>query len=391
MADVNELIKVIVSKFPEISKDTILKKIEDEREKSGGLISDDVLFRMVAAEFGVEISGKASVPTPTIESLVPGLSDVSIVGRIIAVYPAKILEKNKRLKFASILIADKSGVMRIVLWNDKAELLEFQKIEVGQVVRFSHGYTKESRWGNVELHLAEKGEIEILSENLDGENYPTIAELSTKIRAVNSALKNRRLNIVGKVKQIVQESTFERKDLKVGKVMRLVLMDETGEISLVVWNDKVNEVKQVLEKSTIMQIVNAKVKKTINGKMEIHADHETYIDVFKPGKFLKIAELKEGLKNVNVEGEVVTKPILRIVKTSKGETVKLAVFEIKDESGRIWVSAWRKNAEKTLNLKTGEKVAFQNVSVKKGFGDQLEISTRNTTTIEIMSRETDLC
>ncbi|MGC9095532.1 MAG: OB-fold nucleic acid binding domain-containing protein, partial [Candidatus Bathyarchaeia archaeon] len=85
---------------------------------------------------------------------------------------------------------------------------------------------------------------------------------------------------------------------------------------------------------------------------------------------------------VNVEGTVATKPMLRNVKTSGGEIVKLAVFELKDETGKIWVSAWRKNAETVSNLKVGEKITIKNAYVKKGFGDQLEISTRSTTLIE---------
>ncbi|MEM3703522.1 MAG: OB-fold nucleic acid binding domain-containing protein, partial [Candidatus Bathyarchaeia archaeon] len=81
---------------------------------------------------------------------------------------------------------------------------------------------------------------------------------------------------------------------------------------------------------------------------------------------------------------VVAKPNLREVKTSKGETVRLAVFEIADETGKIWVSAWRENAEKTAHLKIGDKIAIKNAYVKKGFGDQLEISTINKTSIELL-------
>jgi ssDNA-binding replication factor A large subunit len=109
---------------------------------------------------------------------------------------------------------------------------------------------------------------------------------------------------------------------------------------------------------------------------------KAYLNIFteKPG-LLKIADLKEGLKGICIEGEVATKPMLRDVKTSKVETVKLAVFEIRDETGKIWVSAWRKHAEKAANLKVGERIAIKNAYVKKGFGDQLEISTTNTTSI----------
>jgi|YelNatPaOPRAMG01_1025707.scaffolds.fasta_scaffold07452_10 replication factor A1 len=387
MADVDKLVDLIISKHPEISRDIILKRLEDERRKSGGLISDQVLLRMVAAEFGVEVSNAAFVPLPALGSLVPGLNDVSVIGRVIAVYPAKVSKRNGLSKFASMLVADKSGVMRVVLWDDKAELLESRGISVGHVVKLSHGYTKEGRFGHVELHLGESGDVEILEE-VKTESYPRILELSTKIRAITSVFKNRRINLVGRVKEILRESTFEREDSTTGKVLRLVLADETGEIPVVIWNEKVDEVKGILQKENAMlQVVNAKVKRTLDGKLEIHADRETYIDVFEAEKeFWKIAELKDGMKDIHVQGEVATKPITREVKTAKGEAVKLTVFEIKDETGRIWVSAWRKNAEKTANLKIGEKIAIKNAYVKRGFGDQLEISTMNKTSIEIISK-----
>lgn len=385
MTDVDGLINAIISKNPMVSRDKLLKRLEEERKKSGGLISDEVLLRMIAAEFGVKISHEAFTPsTPLIASLVQGLNDVTVVGRVIAVFPAKISDKkNRRVRFAGMLVADKSGTMRVVLWNDKAEFANPDKIRVGQIVRFSHGYTKEGLLGHVELHIGEKGEVDTNLKGVEAEEYPTIKELSTKIGAITSAFKNKRVNIIGEVREIFQESTFERKDKTIGKVVRFILADETGEIPVVVWNEKVDEIRETLKKGFKLQVVNAKAKKALNGKMEIHADNETYIDLFKHEKsFQKIANLKEGMKTVNVEGEVITKPILREIRTSRNETVKLTVFEIKDETGKIWVSAWRKNAEKTANLKIGEKITIKNAYVKKGFGDPLEISTRNTTSIE---------
>lgn len=385
MAKVDELINAMISKNPIVSRDKLLKRLEEERRKSEGLISDEVLLRMVAAEFGIEISHEAFIPsTPLIASLVPGLNDVTVVGRVIAVFPAKISDKkNKRVRFARMLVADKSGTIRVVLWNDKAEFADSDKIRVGQIVRFSHGYTKEGRLGHVELHIGEKGEVDTNPQEAKDEDYPTIEELSTKIGGITSAFKNKKVNLIGELREIFQESTFERKNKTIGKVVRFILADETGEIPVVVWNEKVDEVREILKKGFKLQVVNGKAKKALNGKLEIHADNETYIDLFKHEKsFLKIANLKEGMRDVNVEGEVITKPFLRMVKTSRNETVKLTVFEIKDETGSIWVSAWREDAEKAANLKVGDKVTVKNAYVKKGFGDQLEISTKNTTSIE---------
>ncbi|MGB9959109.1 MAG: OB-fold nucleic acid binding domain-containing protein [Candidatus Bathyarchaeales archaeon] len=385
MATVEEIIRKILSKHPELSRDDIMKNLENEKHKTGGYISDEILLQMIAARLGVEVPSEAVKPRLSIGSLVPGLGDVTIVGRVIAVFPARVSEKGKELRVASLLIADKSGVLRVVLWDDKTAYAEPGKIKVGQIVRFSHGYTKEGRWGKVELHLSEKSEVEINPQNLETKDYPTIAEFSTKIGTITSAYKNKRMHIIGKVKDVFNPSTFKRQDSSLGKVMRFILADETGKIPVVVWNDNVDKVEGFIRKEAEIQIVNAKVKKAINGGLEVHVDQGTYIGLYQLSEEpIKIGCLKEGLRNISVEGKVVGEPILREVKTSKGEVVRLTTFEIEDETGKIWVSAWRENAEKVAKLKVGDRIAIKNAYVKKGFGGQLEISTKNTTAIEVL-------
>ncbi|MEM3703702.1 MAG: OB-fold nucleic acid binding domain-containing protein [Candidatus Bathyarchaeia archaeon] len=385
MVDAENLIHQIISKCKGVSKEEILKRLEDKRKEIGCLISDDVLLQIIATEFGVEVPCRISPPTLLIGHLVPGLSDVTVVGSVIAVFPPKILEGNKKASVASLLIADKSGVLRVVLWKDKAFFASSNRIKVGQIVRFSHGYTKENRWGNVELHIGEKGEVEIEPNDIKDKNFPKIIKFSTSIGAITHSFKNKRVNLIGKIKKIFQTSSFMRQDSTVGKVMRLILTDETGEIPVVVWNEKVDDIEKRVREGLGLYIVNAKVKKAVGEGLEVHVDSGTYINVFIPMlKVSKIAQLEENLKRVNVEGEVTVKPMIRNVKTSKGETVKLAVFEIKDGTGKIWVSAWRKNAEIATNLKVGDKVVIKRAYVKRGFGDQLEISTKSTTSIEIL-------
>ncbi|MEM3766662.1 MAG: OB-fold nucleic acid binding domain-containing protein [Candidatus Bathyarchaeia archaeon] len=386
MVDVESLISQITSKLKGVSREEILKKLEDKRQKTGGLISNEVLLRMIAAELGVEIAtNKVEESTLLIGDLVPGLSDVTVAGRVIAIFPLKDSKKSKKgekMGTASLIIADKSGIIPVVLWNDKTAYAEKDKVEIGQILRFRHGYTKEGHLGIVELHIGEKGEIEIEPEDAEVKIFPKITELTTKVGALTSAFKNKRVNIIGIVKKISRASTFTRQDSTVGKVMRLTFADETGEIPVVIWNNKVDEAEKLAKEGAKLYIANAKVKKALAESLELHVDSRTYLNIFteKPG-FLKIADLKEGLRGVNVQGEVATKPLTRDVKTSRGETVKLVIFEIRDETGKIWVSAWQKNAEKAANLKIGEKIAIKNAYVKRGYGDQLEISTTKTTSI----------
>ena len=84
-------------------------------------------------------------------------------------------------------------------------------------------------------------------------------------------------------------------------------------------------------------------------------------------QFTKIACLAED-QIVNVEGIVCAVRENKEVTTSKGETIKLSVFDLKDESGNVRVSAWREHAEAFKDLKIGDKVGLKNVYVKKGLG-----------------------
>lgn len=381
-----KIIERILSSHPEISREDILGRLEREKRKTGGLIADEILLRIIAAELGVEMSREVSTPRISIKDLVPGLNDVTIVGRVIAVFPLKTFGGDNGGKVANLLVADRSGILRVALWDDKAGFVEFGRVKVGHIIRVSHGYVREAYDGKIELNVGDRGEVEINPKDVEARGYPSVSRFTIKIGEITQAQKDKKVNVAGVVKELFPISTFTRRDASVGKVMRFKLVDETGEIPAVIWNRKAEELEKSIKNGVKLQIVNAKVKKALVEGLEIHVNRRTYVETLEPReKFSKIVDLKEGLRHVNVGGEVVTKPIFRNVKTSRGEVVKLAVFEVKDETGIIWVSAWRRHVDSVKDLKVGDKVVIKDAYVKKGFGDQPEISTRGTTSITIPS------
>ena len=384
---VEKIIAEILSKNPLLSKEQVLRRLEKERNKTAGLISDEVLMRMVSAELGVTFSNSGTLPLViSFKDLVPSLNNVSATGRVVAVLPVRTFTGKKNGKFASLLVVDHSGVLRVVLWNDKVGLIENREVKVGQIIRVSHGYTREARDSAVELHIGEKSKIEINPEDVEEKNYPTISKFTTTIDKMSHAGKNGKVNAMGMVEEVFPASVFQRQDSSSGKVMRFVMADETGQINVVAWNEKAEALEKTLKKGVRLQIANAKTKKTANGAVEIHVDAGTYAEVLgTETEFFKIADLKEDAANVNVKGHVAAKPMVREVKTAKGETVKLAVFELRDASGSMWVSAWREWVDVVKNLETEDEIIITNGYVKKGFGDQLEVTTRSKTRIILPS------
>jgi replication factor A1 len=381
---IEHLIEQIFSKRPDVPKELIEERLKKERLKTNGYISDETLLRMIALELGVETQNHITAsPRLLLASLVPSLNNVTVVGRVVAVFAPRSFNGKKPGKLASFLIADASGLLRVVVWNDKTSLIESGEIRTGQVLRISHGYTKDGPSG-VELHVGERCQVDINPEGMCADDFPSIGKFVTRIGELVSVRGNRKVNVMGTAGSLCSTSTFERQDLSLGKVMRFTLADETGEIPIVAWNEKADELEKMLTQNVGLQLVNAKLKKSPNEASEIHVDSGTYVESYLPAvHFLRICDLEEGLSRVNVKGEISTLPKIRDVTTSRQEVVKLAGFELKDGTGRVWVSAWRKHADTVANLKIGDRITMKHVGVKKGFGDQLEVSTKDVTAIEI--------
>jgi len=272
-----EIIQQILSKHPEVSRAQILENLEAEKNKTGGLIVNETLLRLIAARYGVEILQNMVYRKLSISHLVPGLNDVTVTGRVVAVYPPRTFSGERSGKVANLLIADKDANLRVVLWNDKVNSIESGELKTGQVIRFSHGYTREDRKGKAELHLGGKSQIEIEPKNMKADEYPSIDKIATKINKINKARKN--IHLTGTVKTLFPISTFTRSDTSRGTVMHLALADETGEIPVVIWNEKAEELEKTLKINAKLQLVNAKVKVTSNGEVEIHVSSSTYVNV----------------------------------------------------------------------------------------------------------------
>lgn len=378
-----ETIQQILDKRPEISKEQLLTRLSAVRDMTGGLIADDSLLRMIAAELNVEVPREDGTfkPRLSLGHMVVGLNNATVTGRIAAIYPVKTFEGEKSGKLASVTIVDNDGTLRVILWNEKASFVESGELKIGQIVKFAHGYTKADRFGIPELHLGDRSQIDLNPENIKDEDYPSLDQLVTKISDIKTEQKA--INLYGTVTEVFSASTFVRNDQTPGKVLRFTLSDGTGQIVVVVWNEKAEEVESKLRRGSKVSIVNSRVKTGQKGDLEIHVDFSTYISVSSPViQKVKLSDLSEDSGDVYIEGEVASLPLTREVKTSKGEFVKLTAFEIRDDTDIVRVTAWRDHAENASTLLIGEKILLENAFVKRNYEGKIELSTRAATTIK---------
>jgi replication factor A1 len=273
------LIGQILEKNPQLSQTQLQEKLAAERARCGGLLGDETLLRLIAAKLGVEVSQNSIQNSGFLSSsrLVAGLYDVSVAGRTIAVFPAKTFQgQEKSGKYASLMILDGDGVLRVMLWNEKAELVEKSELKANQTVRLLHGYTKEDRYGKTELHLGNKSQVEIDPEAKTAD-YPPIEKFTSKISSLNPASGN--VHVLGTVKEVLGKKNFSRNDSGDGTVLRLSLADDSGAAVVVVWNEKVAELEKSALPNARLLLVNARVKEVQGGGVEVHVDSNTFVAI----------------------------------------------------------------------------------------------------------------
>ncbi len=274
---IQDIIEQIQAKNPHFTAAQIFEQLADERDKSGGLLSDETLMRLIAAKSGVSVKQNLFNTSSVLltNRLFAGLYDATVAGRLLAVFRVKTFQGlEKTGKFAKLLLGDESGLLHVILWNEKAELVERGELKAGQTVQLLHCYTREDRYGKVELHLGSKSQIEIQNDS-EADSYPSIEKFTTKINSITASSGN--IHLLGTVKAVLGKSSFHRNDNNDGVVLRLSFRDDSGEVMVVVWNEKVEEIEKTLRDSPRLLLVNARVKEAKSGLIEVHVDSTTAI------------------------------------------------------------------------------------------------------------------
>jgi len=395
--DLGQIVQRILLARRDLTREEVLKLIYEKKRSAEDYLLDEVAARIVASELGVEIpqaeeSFKSEI---SIGDLVSGLNDVTLTARVIFVYPIQTFSKPDLTegKVARLLLADKSGTLNLVLWNDKLSIIEAGKVKQGQIVRVSHGYVREGWDGKLELHVGQRGNVEVSPVDAVESNYPLLDQFIDKIG--NLTQKSKRASVLGVVCEVYPASEFKKKDESKGKVRRLRLRDETGEVSVVFWNEKVDELGEVKQNDQ-MRIMNARVKRQPDGLIELHVENAVQIEKLggqpvsapiSPGEAArKIAYLKEEGGPFTIEATVATTPNVREVITAQKEKVLVVSFDLSDDTGKIRVSLWRKHAELGKELMVGTRIKIKNAFAKRGFSNLLELTSRTSTIIKILSK-----
>ena len=169
----SEMIEKIVAETG-LEPQDIIHKIEEKKIEMSNLISEEGAAYIVAKELGVNIARSAE--RLNISSILPGMQNVDIIGKITKVLPVREFSSDRGSgRVMNFFIADPSGSARVSLWNDEIDKFVFQE---GDTVCI-RGFAKADNMGGAELRLGRYGSIILSDEKIeDVSNFKRSTERS---------------------------------------------------------------------------------------------------------------------------------------------------------------------------------------------------------------------
>ena len=170
MTEKEKLIENLISKSGK-SSDEINKLVSDKLNELSGLVSEEGAIYIVANDIGVKLDAekpKAQADVMKIEDITEAKVPTSLNCKVIRKYDKVTFQSKSGSEGSvqSVLVGDETGIIRIVFWNEKTEVLD--NIQDGDILGISNAYTRENTNSErIEIHFGQYSDIEVNPEGVE--------------------------------------------------------------------------------------------------------------------------------------------------------------------------------------------------------------------------------
>ncbi len=205
----------------------------------------------------------------------------------------------------------------------------------------------------------------IVGEHIDEENQP-LSEDNPTVKISQLKAGNHNINIIGRVMRISDVKKFVNQKGRSGKLVNLLLADETGEIRVVMWTENVKLLKKFNE-GDVIKINNVDVKQGFKADTnEAHLNMSSTIQKLPEEELPNLPSYKEEITNIkDIRQDMEANVIARIIRIPRirtfdrnGKEGKVASIEIQDQTGKITYTLWNKDVDliENLDLHEGDSI-----------------------------------
>ncbi|HOT06167.1 MAG: Replication factor A [Methanosaeta sp. PtaB.Bin039] len=343
-----------------ISQEDFLSRVDEKVSLMGGLCDPHTAALLVARELGV---GDVQVK---IRDIRPESGMVGFVGRVVSSSQVREFRRSDGSsgKVASLILGDETGIVRVVLWDEGAELVRSGDLHADQVLQV-RGFAREGRDGT-EVSIGRGCTLQEVDQDIRVRVEPF------KIGEISADQSD--LNIVARVIEVGEVRQFQRKDGTAGRLRSIVLGDETGKIRMTLWDQAVD---MDIAEGQVLEVINASSRERY-GQVEVQTGRYTVIrqsaaEVEYQESLVPIRDLEVGAV-CSISGFVSGIGEVREFQRGDGAVGRVANIHVSDATGRVKVALWGDLVELLNGVDLGFRAEIHDCQIKSGWNDELEAS-----------------
>ena len=270
-----------------LSEEELEKKVKDKVEEYGGFMSKQGVLFIIARENGLDVRSpdindyvyddlEEEVDydefTIDITDLREGMSNIVLLGIILTFQKVRefVRKDQSAGKVCSFLLGDATGIVKVVLWDERADIVNQEYFKPKELVRVIGGYSKLGRNEAIEIHLGRKGLI-VLSPEVSAKKRKQFEEITiasseettpkSNLEPLRQAIEKNKY--ISAVKGIVQIEEFKELELKSGDksfLLTMFLEVEGFTIRVKAWGMNAVECLKMVNDGDFVSITNLAVK-----------------------------------------------------------------------------------------------------------------------------------
>ncbi|MBI4095924.1 MAG: hypothetical protein HY438_03630 [DPANN group archaeon] len=197
-------IKDVITKIQSetgLSEAEIKQQVANKMQALDGLVSEDGAAYIVASELGVHLFKDTRSGAIKLNDIVAGMQSIEAVGQVIRAFsPTTFTGKDGKPKqVGSFILADETGEIRTVIWDQRASWLTDGRIKEGTIVKVKDAYAKQNNLGGKELHLGYKSSLILDPKNV---NVTVAARAGVSKKKIAELQPNDFASVIGEVVQV---------------------------------------------------------------------------------------------------------------------------------------------------------------------------------------------
>ena len=275
MSEFDELIDNILNQKPEFTRQDILDRVRQKKEKIGpGYLTDQGALFLIAEDLEITLTQtfKAEVD---LKDLSIGAKGVSVKSRVLNISPAKQFSRKDGSPFLlrTMTIYDNDSTVSVKLWDEKANLPGIEKLKPGDLIKIIKAYVKSDLNGSPTINVGSGSEID--TTNQESEIRPIEA-----LTIDSSEIKENQNDLVvsGRIDGGISTLEFTNRRGEPGKALRMRLKGKDNAVTRVVlWGKDESLLPKVISQDAKIRLLGVRTK-TGNQGLEIHGNEATMVE-----------------------------------------------------------------------------------------------------------------